>query len=98
MLSWLVKTSDLGTFGFCVDHYLSKVASLGSPGLEELRWEKPVRPGDELTVRVTVLKTKCSRSKPDRGVVYSFIEVINQKGEVVMSMKPVNLLLCRDGS
>lgn len=80
-----------------VDHYLSKVASLGSPGLEELRWERPVRPGDELSLRVTVQKTKRSRSKPDRGVVHSFIEVINQKGEVVMSMKPVNLLLCRDG-
>ena len=80
-----------------VDNYLSKVASLGSPGLQELRWEKPVRPGDELSIRVTVLKTKRSRSKPDRGVLHSFIEVINQKGETVMSMKPVNLLLCRDG-
>ena len=84
------------TMRLFVDHYLSKVASLGSPGLQELRWEKPVRPGDELSIRVTVLKTKRSRSKPDRGVVHSFIEVINQKGEVVMSMKPVNLLLCRD--
>ena len=67
-------------------------------GLEELRWERPVRPGDELSLRVTVLKTKRSNSKPDRGVVHSFIEVINQEGEVVMSMKPVNLLLCRDGA
>ena len=77
------------------DHYLSKVASLGSPGIDELRWHIPVRPGDELSVRVTVLDTKRSRSKPDRGIVQSFIEVLNQNREVVMSMKAVNLFLCR---
>ena len=77
------------------DHYLSKVASLGSPGIDELRWNVPVRPGDELSIRITVLETKRSRSKPDRGIVRSFIEVINQDREVVMSMKSVNFLLCR---
>ena len=77
------------------DHYLSKVASLGSPGVDELRWTKPVRPGAELSIRVTVLETNRSRSKPDRGMVRSFIEVINQDGEVVLSMKVVNILLCR---
>jgi len=81
-----------------VDHYLSHVASLGSPGVDELRWLKPVRPGDELTVRVTVLETRRSRSKPDRGIVRSFVEVLNQKGEVVMTLKAVNFLLCRDTS
>jgi acyl dehydratase len=54
-----------------------------------------VRPGDELSIRVTVLETKRSRSKPDRGIVHSFIEVLNQNREVVMSMKAVNLLVCR---
>jgi acyl dehydratase len=77
------------------DHYLPKVASLGSPGVDELRWKLPVRPGDELSIRVTVLETKRSRSKPDRGIVRCFIEVINQNREVVMSMKAVNLFLCR---
>lgn len=77
------------------DHYLSKVASLGSPGVDELRWTKPVRPGAELSIRVTVLETNRSRSKPDRGMVRSFIEVINQDREVVLSMKVVNILLCR---
>ena len=77
------------------DHYLSKVASLGSPGIDELRWTVPVRPGDELSIRVTILETKRSRSKPDRGIVNSFIEVINQDREVVMSMKAINLFLCR---
>jgi len=79
------------------DHFLSKVASLGSPGVDELRWKLPVRPGDELSIRVTVLETKRSRSKPDRGMVRSFIEVINQNREVVMSMKAVTLALCRQG-
>jgi len=78
-----------------VDHYLSKVASLGSPGVDELRWNKPVRPGDELAIRVTVQETKRSRSKPDRGIVHSFIEVMNRNREVVMSMKAVNFFFCR---
>jgi acyl dehydratase len=81
-----------------VDHYLSGVASLGSPGVDELRWVKPVRPGDRLSLRVTVEETRRSRTKPDRGILISFIEVINQKGKVVMSMKAVNILLCRRAS
>ena len=80
------------------EHFLSKVASLGSPGVDELRWNKPVRPGDELTIRVTVQETKRSRSKPDRGIVHSLIEVMNQNREVVMSMKAVNLFFCRQKS
>lgn len=78
-----------------VDHYLSGIASLGSPGVDEMRWLKPVRPGDNLSLRVTVSQTKLSRSKPDRGVLFSFIEVLNQNQDVVMSMKAVNLLRCR---
>jgi acyl dehydratase len=77
------------------DHFLSKVASLGSPGVDELRWKVPVRPGDELSIRITVLEAKRSRSKPDWGIVRSFIEVINQNQEVVMSMKAMTLVLCR---
>jgi acyl dehydratase len=79
-----------------VDNYLSSTASLGSPGVDELRWTKPVRPGDRLSLRVAILEAKRSRSKPDRGVIRSFIEIINQKGEVVMTMKAVNFLLCRE--
>lgn len=80
------------------DHYLSKVASLGSPGLDELRWSRPVRPGDRLRIRPTVLETKRSRSKPDRGMVRTLIEVLNQDQDVVMSLKVVNILRCRDTS
>jgi acyl dehydratase len=78
-----------------VDNFLSHVASLGSPGVDELRWLVPVRPGDTLSLRVTILKTNRSRSKPDRGVVLSLIEVLNQDRIVAMSMKAVNFLLCR---
>jgi acyl dehydratase len=78
-----------------VEHYLTHVASLASPGLDELRWLKPVRPGNMLSVRVTVLKAVPSKSKPDRGAVTSFIEVINQTGEVVMTLKTVNFIAKR---
>lgn len=79
-----------------VDHYLSTVASLGSPGVDELRWTRPVRPGDALRIRVSVLDARRSRSKPDRGIVRTLIEVLNQNDEVVMSLKALNLLRCRE--
>lgn len=72
--------------------YLSRVANLGSPGGDELRWDKPVFPGDQLSVRATVLEARSSASRPDRGIVRTFIEVVNQKREVVMSMKMVNFV------
>ncbi len=78
-----------------VEHYLPGPASLGSPGVDELRWLKPVRPGDELTLRVTVHKVKPSRSKPDRGVLFSFCEVVNQENDVVATMMAMNLIRYR---
>jgi acyl dehydratase len=78
-----------------VDHYLAASASLASPGIDELRWRKPVRPGDALHVRVTVVGANRSRSKPDRGLVLTSIEAMNQHGEVVMSMTAMNLIRCR---
>jgi acyl dehydratase len=78
------------------DNYLSRVANLGSPGCDELRWDKPVFPGDELSIRVTVLEARRSESKPDRGIVRSFVEVLNQKRDVVMSLKMVNFIRCRE--
>ena len=81
-----------------VDHYLSKVASLGSPGVDELRWTRPVRPGDSLRIRVSILDARRSRSKPDRGIVWTLVEVLNQNQEVVMSLKAMNLLRCRVAS
>jgi acyl dehydratase len=80
------------------ENYLSKVANLGSPGGDELRWDKPVFPGDELSVRATVLEARRSESRPDRGIVRTFIEVLNQRHEVVMSLKMVNFVRCRKAS
>ena len=54
-----------------VDHYLSHVASLASPGIDELRWAQPVQPGDTLSIRLSVIETNRSRSKPDRDLVRS---------------------------
>ncbi len=78
-----------------VDHYLSPESSLGSPGMDEIRWLVPVRPGDRLRVRITVLRTVASRSKPDRGIVHSLTEVLNQHDQVVMTMKGMGMIRCR---
>ena len=80
------------------DHFVSKVAGLGSPGIDELRWRRPVRPGDTLSIRVTILEARRSSSKPDRGLVRVQIEVLNQDKEIVMSLKAMTLFLCRKGS
>ena len=73
------------------DGLVRHVVSFGSPGFDELRWIKPVRPGDTLSARLTVLECIPSRSKPDRGVIRALLETRNQHGEVVMSIKAVNL-------
>ena len=70
-----------------VDGLLIKSASLGSPGIEQIRWVQPVRPGDTLTARVTVLESRPSQSKPDRGTLKIRTEVTNQRGEQVMWME-----------
>lgn len=80
------------------DHYLSKVATLVSPGVDNLRWLRPVRPGDVLSLRVTVAEARRLRSKPDRGLVRSDVEVLNQRGEVVMTLSALNFFLCRPGT
>ncbi|KKD03171.1 MaoC family dehydratase [Streptomyces sp. WM6386] len=77
------------------DHYVSKVASLASPGVDELRWVRPVRPGDCLSIRTTVQQARVSRSKPDRGLVHTRIEVLNQRDEPVLTMTAMNILLRR---
>jgi len=78
-----------------VDHFISPKTSMGSPGMDEIRWLKPVRPGDTLRVRVTVLSAKRSTTKPDRGVIDQRVEVINQHGDVVMASKGIGMYRCR---
>jgi acyl dehydratase len=69
--------------------------SLGSPGLDELRWLRPVRPGDTLHVVAKVLEAKRSTSKPDRGVVKMSYTTLNQNGEAVMTLIGNQLLKVR---
>ena len=76
-------------------NFLSSVSSLGSPGVDELRWLRPVRPGDVLRGSVTVLLARRSTSKPDRGLIESRIELHNQHGDLVFSTRAVSLLRCR---
>jgi len=89
---WLTGALMMRLF---VQHYISSVASLASPGAESLKWLSPVRPGDVLHVVISVLEARRSRSKPDRGVIVSFISVRNQHDVEVMTMKVTNILACR---
>mgnify|MGYP001616987987 CR=1 FL=1 len=73
------------------DLYLLESASLGSPGVDELRWVKPVYPGDTVHLKATVLETRASASRPDMGTVRSRSEVYNQHGELVMHMSGVGM-------
>ncbi len=66
--------------------------SLGSPGFDELRWLKPVRPGDTLHVVAEVLEMTPSRSKPDRGTLIMAYGVVNQAGETVMTLRTIHFL------
>jgi acyl dehydratase len=70
-----------------VEHFFGAAGSMGSPGMEELRWPRPVRVGDRLRLRVTVEQARRSQSKPDRGLVHFLTEVLNQEGEVVMRLR-----------
>jgi acyl dehydratase len=79
-----------------VDHCLSHVASLASPGIDELRWPAPVRPGDSLRLRATIVEARRSRSKPDRGLVRTKAELINQNDEVVLQLTAMNMILARE--
>lgn len=63
--------------------------SLGSPGIDELRWKKPVFPGDILRLESTVVDKRESRSRPDMGALFLDNKVLNQKDEVVMTFKPI---------
>lgn len=84
------------TMRLLVDHYVSRVAGMGSPGTGPIRFVRPVRPGDELSIRVTVLKARRSVSKPDRGSVESLVETMNQRGEVVMTRTATGIFRCRN--
>jgi acyl dehydratase len=74
------------------DHFLNRSASQGSPGIAEVNWLKPVRPGDRLSVRRTTIGARPSASKPELGIVDFSFEVLNQLGEVTMTQRNVMLI------
>jgi acyl dehydratase len=78
-----------------VEHFISPESGLGAGGIDELRWPRPVRPGDILRVTVTVLEARRSASKPDRGIIRSRMELANGAGQTVMTLTAVNFVLVR---
>ena len=78
-----------------VENYLAAESSLGSAGMDELRWPHPVRPGDTLRVRATVVESRRSLSKPDRGIVKTMVEAASSGGATVMRATAINFMLVR---
>ncbi len=78
-----------------VDHYIPPKASMGSPGLDEIRWLVPVRPGDRLRVQITTVSKRQSKSKPDRGFMHFEQAVLNQKDQVVLTVKGTGMYKLR---
>jgi acyl dehydratase len=79
-----------------VDAVLSRAAGMGSPGIEEIRWHRPVRPGDVLHGRVTVLEAAPSRTRPQRGTVRFDGELVNQDGALATTVRGRNFFARRD--
>ncbi|PAY22306.1 acyl dehydratase [Dietzia natronolimnaea] len=77
------------------DNYLTAVASLASPGIDELRWVRPLRPGDRLTLICETTGVRPSRSKPDRGVLTTDVTLINQDGDPVLTATALNMVARR---
>jgi acyl dehydratase len=75
-----------------VDSYLSPETSLGSPGVEQLKWLNPVRPGDTLVGRMQVVEKRPSRSRPEIGLLLNEATLVNQKGEAVLSLRATNMV------
>jgi acyl dehydratase len=80
------------TFRLFLETGTLAACSLGSPGLDEVRWRQPVRPGDTLRVVTRVVARRASKSKPDRGLVTLAYTTLNQRGETVLTMRCVQLV------
>ncbi len=79
-----------------VDNFLNESSSMGSPGLESLRWLKPVYPGDTLSLRHTILESRPLRTRIDIGMVRSCWEMFNQHGEKVLHMEGYGMFRRRE--
>ena len=78
-----------------VDNFISSNAGLGSPGLDEIRWLKPLRPDMPLHVRITILEARRSQSKPDRGFIKHHIEGLDDAGQPVISILGMGMVRVR---
>jgi acyl dehydratase len=85
------QTLALG-FRMVLETGIFRASSMGSPGFDELRWLRPVRPGDTLHTEFEVVEKKPSTSKPDRGILRVDYRIKNQKGEEVLSFLSMHLL------
>jgi len=81
-----------------LDNYVGRSASLGSPGLDNIRWLAPMRAGDTITYRRTITAARASASKPGVGLVHSRWEATNQRGEMVMTMEGWGMFRRRDAA
>ena len=84
------------TMRMLVDHHFEDSMALGAIGVDELRWPNPTLPGETLSVRVEVLETRPSESKPDRGVVRTSVVTSNEDGATKLSMEPIGLYAKRE--
>ncbi len=80
------------------DAYLLESASEGAPGIDEIRWLKPVRPGDRLRARRTTVSARPSRSRPQIGVIEFHHELSNQNGETVLTMRGPSFIRRREAA
>ena len=86
---WQVTAKLMRLF---VDNYVDQRTALGSPGVDEVRWLKPVRPGDTLKAWVECAGKVPSKSRPEMGIVHEQWRATNQKGELVMTLKGTNMV------
>jgi len=78
------------------DGLISRSSSMGAPGVDEVKWLKPVRPGDSLSARVTVLDKREPKSRPDMGFVQMRCDLLNQHGEIVLEATYPGMFAKRD--
>ena len=80
------------SFGLFFGRNLIQASSLASPGMDEIRFHEPLKPGDTIRVVVEVTEAKPSRSKPDRGLIWMRHQTINQRDDVIMTMTVMHML------
>jgi len=78
-----------------VDGMVGEIASMGSPGVDELRWLAPLRPGDTVSLQTEIVAVEPSRSRPDRGSVRVRYELTNQRDELVLTMIGIGIIARR---